>query len=348
MLDCPTLFASVSSCLCSGLVVSLVPEFSTVRPESLEVCQVMGGITNVIFKVSVVDGLSKGLTVLVRKFGAEGVISSAARARENSIFAQLAAAELGPQLRGVFANGRVEQWLPARPISLDEMRDDDVQRGVAESMARLHCFCPAEVSESGNSTSLWESVANWLNIGRSLNLLHTECDIEAIEREVDCMRKFLTHDSVPSPLVFAHCDLLASNILVSTDGRRRISLIDFEYSAVCYRGFDIGNFFCEAMGGTTDGIVDASKYPSTRTQLLFCRAYLSVYGDDVSERAANALRTEANVYGLVAQLFWAAWGVAQSGTSTVDFPYLVFSRSRMAQYLATKDRYTSESAALKA
>lgn len=302
----------------------------------------MGGITNEIFKVSLVDRPSEDFTVLVRKFGAEGVISAAARARETSIFAQLAAAGLGPRLRGVFANGRVEQWLPARPISLDEMRDDDVQRGVAESMARLHSFCPAEVSESEKCTSLWDSIAEWLKIGRTLNLSYRDCDIEAIKREVDYLRNFLTLDAPRSPLVFAHCDLLASNILVSTDGQRRISLIDFEYSSFCYRGFDIGNFFCEAMGGTSDGLLHSSKYPSVRTQLLFCRAYLSVAEENVSEVAVNTLRTEANVYGLVSHLFWASWGIAQSGTSTVDFPYLLFSRSRMAQYFATKDRYVRE------
>lgn len=330
--------------------MSLVPEFATASPESLQVRQVLGGITNEIFKVSCVDGLSADSTVLVRKFGAEGVITSAARARENSIFAQLANAGLAPQLRGVFANGRVEQWLAARPLSLDEMRDDDVQHGVAECMARLHSFCPVEDVGSEKDTSLWDSIANWLDIGRRSMLPREECDVDAIEQEVSLLRKFLTDGLLSSPLVFAHCDLLASNILISTDdltstdGRRRVSLIDFEYSSFCYKQFDIGNFWCEAMGGTTDGTLDPSKYPSARTQKLFCCAYLTAAGHEVSEVAVDALRAEANVYGLLAHLFWASWAVAQNSTSTVDFQYLLFSRSHLAQYFATKEKYMRESA----
>lgn len=329
----------------SQIVISLLPRFANAKSRDVKAEQVLGGITNVIYKISVAGDDGDGSSVLVRIFGAEGVISAQARAIENSIFAQLAEAELAPSLLGVFANGRIERWLPARRITLDEMRDDEVQRGVAEAMAKLHRFCPAEEQKSQRSTSMWDSIANWISIGRRVNLPSEDFALEELALEVEVMRKVLLADSPASPLVFAHGDLLAANILVSTDGLRRINLIDFEYSSTGYRGFDIGNFFCEAMGGTEDGIVESSKYPSIRSQKLFCRTYLSHDGHHPSEHDVDALVAEANQYGLLAHLYWAAWAVAQSRASTVDFPYLLFGQSRLAQYRANKEMYLHRVAA---
>lgn len=49
----------------------------------------------------------------------------------------------------------------------------------------------------------------------------------------------------PSPVVFAHNDLQYGNIMDTYDGY--VTLIDYEYGGYNYRGFDIGNFFCEWM-----------------------------------------------------------------------------------------------------
>ena len=51
---------------------------------------------------------------------------------------------------------------------------------------------------------------------------------------------------VASPIVFGHNDLLGANILEDMAGR--VVFIDFEYGEYNYRGFDIGNHFCEYAG----------------------------------------------------------------------------------------------------
>jgi thiamine kinase-like enzyme len=334
-------------------VRSLLQHFKDAPPDAFVAERVTGGITNTIYRISINGVEREDATVLVRIFGAEGVISAEERAVENSVFAQLAEAKLAPPLLGVFANGRIEQWLPARCVTLDEMRDDDVMRGVAACMSDLHRFCPAEERGSERSASVWELIDKWIGVGRKLNLAREACDLDALASEVGVVRRAILEESPPSPLVFAHGDLLASNILLSLDGLRRISLIDFEYSCTCYRGFDIGNFWCEAMGGTSNGIVDCSKYPSARSQKLFCQTYLQVVSTAAdtpspSENEVDELMREANQYGLVSHLYWAAWAVAQSATSTIDFPYLLFSRERFAQYCNSKDRYLSREAVVPA
>jgi thiamine kinase-like enzyme len=316
----------------------LLPSFKAAAPGAIHAEKVVGGITNTIFKVSIATDPRS--SVLVRVFGAQGVISGEARARENRIFAQLAERGISPALLGLFDGGRVEQWLPARCLTLDEMRDDTVVPGIANAVANLHQFCPADEEGKERSSSVWRVMDGWLAVAQRLNLPPEECDVDAIAREVRATRRVLLHESPASRLVFAHCDLLAANILISLDGQRRITLIDYEYSCTNYRGFDIGNFFCEAMGGTTDGVVDASKYPSPRCQALFCRTYLERTGPhSPSDADVSALVGEANQYGLLSHLYWAAWAVAQSASSTVDFPYLLFARNRFRQFLASKDKY---------
>src|SRR5688572_12530150 len=123
-------------------------------------------------------------------------------------------------------------------------------------------------------------------------------------------------------------------------------LIDYEYACYNYRGFDLGNHFCEYL--TFD--IDLSKYPSKDKQMLFLRAYAKAFaieerkqqrvrgkrtegeredgradgegelessnnngtgedGEDVvvSEEELEALYREVNQYALASHLFWGIW-----------------------------------------
>lgn len=42
-----------------------------------------------------------------------------------------------------------------------------------------------------------------------------------------------------------------------------------------YRGYDIGTFFCESMGGGCEGeYIDPLRHPSAKSRGAFCAAYL--------------------------------------------------------------------------
>jgi ethanolamine kinase len=53
-----------------------------------------------------------------------------------------------------------------------------------------------------------------------------------------------------------------------------VKFIDHEYAAYQYRGFDIGNHFCEFCGVET---FDFSRYPSIQEQEVFVKAYLRAW-----------------------------------------------------------------------
>lgn len=86
-----------------------------VRPEELRVFPVSGGLSNLLFRCSLPDHLpsvgEEPREVLLRLYGAilQGVDSLVL---ESVMFAILAERSLGPQLYGVFPEGRLEQYLP--------------------------------------------------------------------------------------------------------------------------------------------------------------------------------------------------------------------------------------------
>lgn len=86
-----------------------------VRPEELRVDPVSGGLSNLLFRCSLPDRLpsvgKEPREVLLRLYGAilQGVDSLVL---ESVMFAILAERSLGPQLYGVFPEGRLEQYIP--------------------------------------------------------------------------------------------------------------------------------------------------------------------------------------------------------------------------------------------
>lgn len=322
---------------------SIIPgweELSSAETD-LRVVPVPGGITNRIYKLT--HSEQAPFAVLVRIFGGQDVFTSKQRQHENEIFEQLGRSGIAPKLIALFQNGRVEQFINARPISLDEMVVPSVMSGVAVAMAKLHKFQPSNSLGLKRDPGVWVALDKWvaevLRLQKQNSAFAKQVSVDLNEC-VECMQKLrqsLAKAKVPSPVVFCHNDLLCGNILLSLGDGKSVSLVDFEYSSFNYRGFDIGNFFCEAMGGTQDGYVDASRYPSESARRAFCTTYLrESYKQEPEDSAVSALVDEAEGYGLLAHMYWGFWGLVQSVSSPVDFPYVRFAEQRFARFF---DKY---------
>jgi ethanolamine kinase len=111
---------------------------------------VTGGITNSLYKVSY-----KSYQALVRVFGQKTEILID-RDLDNFTFAFLGDLGIGPKCFGIFANGRVEEWMDARPLSPPEMSQTspmDFVSGIARQLAVFHQIAfPAACKEP----SLWQ------------------------------------------------------------------------------------------------------------------------------------------------------------------------------------------------
>lgn len=326
------------------------------RPEELSVCPVSGGLSNLLFRCSLPNHVpsvgGEPREVLLRLYGAilQGVDSLVL---ESVMFAILAERSLGPQLYGVFPEGRLEQYLPSRPLKTQELRDPVLSGAIATKMARFHGM---EMPFTKEPRWLFGTMERYLKQIQDLpstslpqmNLV----EMYSLKDEMNHLRKLL--DATPSPVVFCHNDIQEGNILLLSepDSDDNLMLVDFEYSSYNYRGFDIGNHFCEWVYDYTYEEWPFYKarpadYPTREQQLLFIRHYLAevqkgeVLSEEEQKKQEEDLLIEISRYALASHFFWGLWSTLQASMSTIEFGYLEYAQSRFQFYFQQKGQLTS-------
>ncbi|XP_040847758.1 choline/ethanolamine kinase [Ochotona curzoniae] len=324
-------------------------------PGELRVQPVSGGLSNLLFRCSLPDYLpsvgDEPREVLLRVYGAilQGVDSLVL---ESVMFAILAERALGPQLYGVFPEGRLEQYIPSRPLKTQELRDPVLSAAIATKMAQFHGM---EMPFTKEPHWLFGTMERYLKQIQELpdtglpqpHLLETY----KLKDEMGQLRKLL--DSTPSPVVFCHNDIQEGNILLLSEPRSADSLmlVDFEYSSYNYRGFDIGNHFCEWVYDYTHEEwpfyrAQPADYPTRGQQLHFIRHYLAEVqkGETLPQAEQSKLEEdlliEVNRYALASHFFWGLWSTLQASMSTIEFGYLEYAQSRFQFYFQQKSQLT--------
>mmetsp|Transcript_2180 Transcript_2180/g.3144 ORF Transcript_2180/g.3144 Transcript_2180/m.3144 type:complete len:375 (+) Transcript_2180:154-1278(+) len=291
--------------------------------------KVSGGITNDLYKVVI-----KSKKVLIRIFGAVGLID---RDEENSCYAALAEKGIAPPYYGRFANGRIEGWLEMRPLETEELGLFTTQ--ISKQLARLHTDFLAKKDEE---PTMWTQLRSWMDQALLANF-QTNFDIDrAAKLNLELLPadiEWLQHTAVPrdSKTAFCHNDVLAANVLVSSD-KRDIQLIDFEYGGQNYVAFDIANHFNEYAGGTSTGIPNYGLYPSAEMQREFVEEYLrTALCKEPTFEEVNRLLGEVQPFVLVNHLYWGLWAVNQAAAEGTDnFDYLLYSKHRINRYRELK------------
>ena len=152
--------------------------------------------------------------------------------------------------------------------------------------------------------------------------------------ELDNLTIFL--ESIQSPVVFCHNDAQEGNIMYD-EKKGTIQLIDYEYGAYNYRGFDFGNHFCE---WAIDNIYTEapgfqclrSRYPTVEQRYIFCSEYLRETNPNVSEEEINKLSYESWVFTLASHFMWCIWSICQSKKSEIHFGFLEYAAMRWNEY----------------
>lgn len=156
-------------------------------------------------------------------------------------------------------------------------------------------------------------------------LAHLRISSEDLNEEL--LRLEQKVETLRSPVVFCHNDLLSGNIIYNKE-LNECHFIDVEYSCYSYRGFDIANHFCEFAG--FDGNWD--KYPTDEYQLRWLSHY---FGINEAELDPELLH-EISVFSLAAHLNWAIWALVQAEISNLEFDYLEYAAMRLEQYSKKK------------
>uniref|UniRef100_A0A3B4BI15 Ethanolamine kinase n=1 Tax=Periophthalmus magnuspinnatus TaxID=409849 RepID=A0A3B4BI15_9GOBI len=272
---------------------------------------------------------------------------------ESVMFAILAERELGPKLYGIFPQGRLEQYIPSRKLETCELSAPSISAEVAEKLAKFHGM---RMPFNKEPKWLYGTMEKYLSQVMRLNFtmesqlrLYNRLLSYDLPHEMDTLRALLS--STPSPVVFCHNDCQEGNILLLKGGQssqQKLMLIDFEYSSYNYRGFDIGNHFCEWMYDyNCDEFpffkVNTQAYPTKAQQMLFIESYLSEYEhefDNMDEedqmRLKEEMFVEVNRFSLASHFFWGLWSIIQARLSTIKFGYLEYAQARFESYFQQK------------
>uniref|UniRef100_A0A8B9RGM5 ethanolamine kinase n=1 Tax=Astyanax mexicanus TaxID=7994 RepID=A0A8B9RGM5_ASTMX len=296
--------------------------WKTVEENDFQITVIRGGLSNKLFLCALPEEQQsvgdEPRNVLLRLYGA--ILQGAeAMILESVMFAILAERQLGPKLYGIFPQGRLEQFVPSRKLNTDELKIPSISSEIAEKIAKFH-----------RMRMPFNKEPKWL---------------------FGTMEKCLL-ESTQSPVVFCHNDLQEGNILLLSGrenmDKQKLMLIDFEYSSYNYRGFDIGNFFCE---WTYDYTCDVSpyfktttkNYPTKAQQMHFFKSYLLEYDPGIanlSEEDQLKLRedmlVEVNRFALASHFFWGLWSIIQARISTIEFGYLDYAMARFDSYFELK------------
>ncbi|KAJ8249126.1 hypothetical protein GJAV_G00231450 [Gymnothorax javanicus] len=349
--------------------------WKTLLEEDFQISIIRGGLSNMLFLCALPDAVASNADeprqVLLRLYGAILQMScnkgeatqsdkennsqgAEAMVLESVMFAILAERELGPKLYGIFPQGRLEQYVPSRRLDTGELGIPSTSAEIAQKMARFHGM---RMPFNKEPKWLFGTMDKYLN--QVLRLTFTrESYVRQfaqlmslnLPQEMETLRSLL--ESTPSPVVFCHNDCQEGNILL-LNGRenysgQKLMLIDFEYSSYNYRGFDIGNHFCEWMYDYTSENFPFFKatpenYPTKEQQLHFIRSYLSEY-DSGFESLSSAdqeilkeqMLVEVNRFALASHFFWGLWSIIQARISAIEFGYLEYAAARFEAYFTQK------------
>ncbi|KAL2094095.1 hypothetical protein ACEWY4_011407 [Coilia grayii] len=275
---------------------------------------------------------------------------------ESVMFAILAERELGPKLYGIFPQGRLEQFVPSRKLDPEELSIPSISAEIAEKVAKFH-----DMRMPFNKQPKWlfGTMNKYMNQVLSLTFVR-ESHVRKfnqlmsynLPQEMESLKSLL--ESTHSPVVFCHNDCQGGNILLlngrEDSDRQKLMLIDFEYSSYNYRGFDIGNHFCEWMYDYNHDKppffkVHTNNYPTKAQQLHFYGHYLSEFDkgfDNLSSADQLKLKEkmveEVNRFALASHFFWGLWAVIQARISTIEFGYMEYAMARFDAYYDLKRR----------
>ncbi|CAH1787263.1 unnamed protein product [Owenia fusiformis] len=323
--------------------------------QDISIKPITGGLSNYLYLCSLpkdVDPINgEPRHILLRIYGQILVEHPDTMVLDSVIFALMSEKKLGPKLYGVFTGGRLEEYIPARCLLTEELHIPVISLECAKRMARIHQLHMPLCKEP---TYIWDAMKRWLD--ESLNeITFDQSDVDStvkfnkllsynLAEEYECLKETLA--AVHSPVVFCHNDMQEGNILFMEDEEpgNQLLPIDFEYAGYNYRGFDIGNHFCEwsySYKNDRPPYYHASlaDYPSRDQQLLFIREYIRESGiENDNGETEEKMLLEVNTYALASHFMWTLWSIVQTRISHIQFGYLDYALARIEGYFWLKDR----------
>ncbi|EFA80944.1 ethanolamine kinase B [Heterostelium album PN500] len=289
-----------------------------------------GGVTNTLFKCSFVNNQGQKKTIIIRLYG-KGSENFIDRKAESYIQFLLSGNGVGPKFYGTFKNGCIYGFVEGDQLELVDLDNPNILQLIAQETRKWHSLD----LNLKKQPSLLIYLNTWIeNVKTLLKTEKVDINVDYYIKETEEFVKFITTKyKHPRHINFCHNDLIPRNMIYNS-GNDVVKYIDFEYSGYNYRGFDIGNFFCEFSGLD----LDYTRYPKMNVQKEFINYYLSANGDQPTEEEIHELYIEANHFTLGSHLMWGFWGIVQNFNSTIEFDYIGYALKRFQQYDLVKKK----------
>ncbi|KAK2196866.1 Protein kinase-like domain superfamily [Babesia duncani] len=320
--------------------LDLTVENAAAKLSFLQVQEIKGGLTNMLYKVT---NQKNNKSVLLRLFGykTDNMID---RNCESVICKHLSLYGLSKSIYGYFNGGRIEEWFDGSIPDVKQLESGAFNVIIAQHLGRIHGFpnsvslynelhkdANAVVDPSEFKSSLWPTIEIFHkqcveNAEMVQKILGSKLDFCAITAGIPKLRNLC--NDIKSPVVICHCDVHLQNVIMVGNEPR---LIDFEYANFMERAFDISNHFCEYAGFDCDW----SKLPSPQRKREFIRAYLQGLnqGQEPTQDQVEALYQEVLNFTPAPHLYWGLWGLLQTIYSSIDFAFAQYAQKRLEQFL---------------
>ncbi|XP_067935724.1 choline/ethanolamine kinase-like isoform X2 [Watersipora subatra] len=306
-----------------------------------------GGLSNYLYIASLPEGIKvegdEPKEVLLRFYGvAQG--DNTTILKDSLVFALLSQRGLGPKFYGCFTEGRFEEYIPTCSLKTHEMAYPQYVAQIALKMAKFHLL---DMPLCKEPSFFKTTVASYMDkVKKNIHKIDRKPlwkDICALNLDLDKEYNWLVKvfSASKSSVRFCHNDVQEGNVLKGADAGTLV-LIDFEYSAYNYRGYDVANHFlewcyCYAVTEPPYYSQCLDNYPSLEQQNTFFHHYLKACGMTPTDENMYELYLETQLFLLGPHFLWAMWSLASGLNSQMNFGYMEFALDRLKAYKNHKE-----------
>jgi choline/ethanolamine kinase len=355
-------------------IKTFLKSWEELSPEEIKF-ERLGGLSNVIWKVTAADQAVSPACFLFRKFGDNEEL--VCREKESYIFTELSKRGIGPGCYGGDQDIRLEEFYESSTLSTSDVNDTTIKRNLAQALAGLHKAHLDDLEKTPMFLEVLEYGSLMKNAeAKTQKEIYTPQEetwlteiVTLISEEERTFLKGILPKGKES-VVFSHNDIHSQNILL-LNRTEKLVLIDYEYGSYNYRGYDIANFFNEATIDYTFSeypyyTLDQNKYPSDADLIDFIKYYVffSRFGDksvdevkainddeyfrqvicehsnlDTFNAEVEEIYEEVKICAMLSHYYWILWAIVMSKNPNTEFDYLNYAHKRLEVYQNLKCEY---------
>lgn len=272
----------------------------------VNISQMSGGVTNIIYKV--VTDKNK---YILRIYGKESDLIID-RENERIIMNYLSKYNLGPKIIKEYQDCRIEQYFEGD----NNIHPSKYQHNLCKVLKKIH-----NLNIQSNFSYFWN---RFFKLKEQVGTPY--------QKEIDnTLKKIKSFDChYWNQEILGHGDLTVGNILLNGE---TVNLIDYEYSCILPRAFDIANHLCEYEGLDSETFT----YPDKYLRISLIKNYI----EKDKEYNVEYLKI-IDYYSLVSHYFWGCWSIIQEKLSNIDFDYKKYGENRFKMFLHYKKTFENE------